>query len=200
MLTERLQHVLDAQVDGSPRARELLASLEGRRMRVLVRHTPWEVTALAQEGRLQLLRGDTSAADVTLSGTPLSMLTLLRTDDPAAVIRRGDVTLAGDAEAGARFQELAVLLRPDIEAGLARVIGDVPAFGIGSLVRKALDFGRASVNTQAANVGEYLAHEKRLLVPQAEARQFIEGVDVLREHVDRLEARIAALESRGNAP
>ncbi len=200
MLTERLQHVLDAQVEGSPRARELLASLEGRRMRVLVRHTPWEVTALAQEGRLQLLRGDTSAADVTLSGTPLSMLTLLRTDDPAAVIRRGDVTLAGDAEAGARFQELAVLLRPDIEAGLARVIGDVPAFGIGSLVRKALDFGRASVNTQAANVGEYLAHEKRLLVPQAEARQFIEGVDVLREHVDRLEARIAALESRGNAP
>jgi len=200
MLTARLQHVLDAQVEGSPRARELLTSLEGRRMRVVVRHTPWEVTAFAQEGRLQLLRGDTSAADVTLSGTPLSMLTLLRTDDPAAVIRRGDVTLAGDAEAGARFQELAVLLRPDIEAGLARVIGDVPAFGIGSLVRKALDFGRASVNTQAANVGEYLAHEKRLLVPQAEARQFIEGVDVLREHVDRLEARIAALESRGNTP
>lgn len=200
MLTERLQHVIDAQVEGSPRARELLASLDGRRMRVVVRHTPWEVTAHAQDGRLQLLRGDTATADVTLSGTPLSMLALLRADDPAAVIRRGDVTLAGDAEAGARFQELTMLLRPDIEAGMARVIGDVPAFGLGSLVRKALDFGRASVNTQVANVGEYLAHEKRLLVPQAEARQFIEGVDVLREHVDRLEARIAALESRGETP
>lgn len=199
MLTERLQHVIDAQVEGSPRARELLAALEGRRMRVVVRHTPWEVTARALEGRLQLLRGDAGEADVTLSGTPLSMLALLRADDPAAVIRRGDVTLTGDAEAGGRFQELAMLLRPDIEAGLARVIGDVPAFGIGSLVRKALDFGRASVSTQAANLGEYLAHEKRLLVPQAEARQFIEGVDVLREHVDRLEARIAALESRGKA-
>jgi ubiquinone biosynthesis protein UbiJ len=196
MLPERMQHVIDAQVEGSPRARELLASLEGRRMRVVVRHTPWEVTAHAQDGRLQLLRGDTSAADVTLSGTPLSMLALLRTDDPAAVIRRGDVTLAGDAEAGARFQELTMLLRPDIEAGLARVIGDVPAFGIGSLVRKALDFGRAGVATQAANVGEYLAHEKRVLVPRAEARQFIEGVDALRERADRLEARVAALEAR----
>lgn len=200
MLTERLQHFIDAEVEGSPRARELLALLDGRRMRVVVRHTPWEVTAHAADGSLQLRRGDPDAADVTLSGTPLSMLALLRADDPAAVIRRGDVTLAGDAEAGARFQELAVLLRPDLEAGLARVIGDVPAFGIGSLVRKALDFGRASVNTQAINVGEYLAHEKRLLVPQAEARQFIEGVDVLREHVDRLEARIAALESREQAP
>ncbi len=200
MLTERLQHLIDAQVEGSPRARELLSQLEGRRMRVVVRHSPWEVTAHADGGRLQLRRGDTTGAEVTLSGTPLSMLALLRADDPAAVIRRGDVTLTGDAEAGARFQELAMLLRPDIEAGLARVIGDVPAFGIGSLVRKALDFGRASVNTQAANVGEYLAHEKRLLVPEAEARQFIEGVDMLREHVDRLAARIAALESRGKAP
>jgi ubiquinone biosynthesis protein UbiJ len=133
-----------------------------------------------------------------LTGTPLSMLALLR-EEPAEVIRRGDVTLTGDGDAGARFQELAALLRPDLEAGLAQVIGDVPAFGLGSLVRKALDFGRASVATQAANVGEYLAHEKRVLVPRAEARQFIEGVDALREQADRLEARVAALEARGIA-
>jgi ubiquinone biosynthesis protein UbiJ len=196
MLTEKLQALLNSKVDGSPRARELLASLEGRRMRVVVRHTPWEVTAIVEAGKLRLRRNDTAGADVTLTGTPLSMLTLLR-EEPAVVIRRGDVTLTGDGDAGARFQELAALLRPDLEAGLAQVIGDVPAFGIGSLVRKALEFGRASVATQAANVGEYLAHEKRVLVPQAEARQFIEGVDALREQADRLEARVAALEARG---
>jgi ubiquinone biosynthesis protein UbiJ len=195
MLTEKLQALLDSKVDGSPRARELLASLEGRRMRVVVRHTPWEVTAIVEAGKLRLRRNDTAGADVTLTGTPLSMLTLLR-EEPAVVIRRGDVTLTGDGDAGARFQELAALLRPDLEAGLAQVIGDVPAFGLGSLVRKALDFGRAGVATQAANVGEYLAHEKRVLVPRAEARQFIEGVDALRERADRLEARVAALEAR----
>ena len=79
----------------------------------------------------------------------------------------------------------------------ALVIAMMLAFGLGSLVRKALEFGRASVATQAANVGEYVAHEKRVLVPQAEARQFIEGVDALREQADRLEARVAALEARG---
>jgi ubiquinone biosynthesis protein UbiJ len=198
MLTEKLQALLDSKVDGSPRARELLASLEGRRMRVVVRHTPWEVTALVEAGKLRLRRDDAADADVTLSGTPLSMLALLR-EEPAVVIRRGDVTLTGDGDAGARFQELAALLRPDLEAGLAQVIGDVPAFGLGSLVRKALDFGRASMATQAANVGEYLAHEKRVLVPRAEAREFIEGVDALREQADRLEARVAALEARGMA-
>jgi ubiquinone biosynthesis protein UbiJ len=197
MLTERLQALLDEKVEGSPRARELLALLEGRRLRVVARHTPWEVSVLAEQGRARLLRdapGD--AADVTLSGTPLAMLALLR-EDPAAVIRRGDVSLTGDGEAGTRFQELALLLRPELEEGLSRVIGDVPAFGVGSLLRKALAFGRSALTTQASNVGEYLAHEKRLLVPQAEARQYIEGVDELREQADRLAARVAQLEGQG---
>lgn len=194
MLTEKLQALVDEKVDGSPRARELLALLEGKRLRVQVRHTPWEVSAHAEAGRLRLGRHDTAPADVTLSGTPFALFALLR-EDPQEVIRRGDVQLAGDGEAGARFQELAQLLRPDLEAGLARVIGDVPAFGIGSLVRKALDYGRASVATQAANLGEYLTHERRVLVPQAQAREFIDGVDALREQADRLEARVTALES-----
>lgn len=196
MLTERLQALLDAKVEGSPRARALLALLDGKRLRVVVRHTPWEVSVLAEQGRARLQRSAPPDADVTLAGTPLSMLALLR-EDPAEVIRRGDVSLTGDGEAGTRFQELAALLRPELEEGLSRVIGDVPAWGVGSLLRKALDFGRTAVATQAANVGEYLAHEKRVLVPLAEARQYIEGVDALREQADRLAARVAQLEGIG---
>jgi ubiquinone biosynthesis protein UbiJ len=198
MLTERLQALVDRGVEGSPRARELLARLDGRRMRVVVRYTPWQVTLHAEGKRLRLLREDATPADVTLTGAPLGLAALLR-EDPAEVIRRGEVALAGDAEAGQRFQELAQLLRPDLEAGLARVIGDIPAHGVGSLVRKALGYGRASLATQAQNVGEYLAHERRVLVPRAEARQFLEDVDTLREGVDRLAARVAQLEDSGGS-
>lgn len=193
MLTERLQALLDAKVEGSPRARELLSMLEGKRLRVVVRHTPWEVSVQAEQGRAKLLRDAPPDADVTLSGTPFSMLALLR-EDPAEVIRRGDVALAGDGEAGTRFQELAQLLRPELEEGLSRMIGDVPAWGVGSLLRKALEFGRSAVATQGTSIGEYLAHEKRVLVPMAEARQYIEGVDALREQADRLAVRVAQLE------
>lgn len=199
MITGRIQALLDGKVEGSPRARELLALLDGRCMRVVVRHAPWEISAVATDGRLRLVRTGAPPADVTLSGTPLAMLSMLR-EHPQEVIRRGDVQLEGDAEAGARFQELALLLRPELEEGLSRIIGDVPAFGLGSLLRRALSWGRAGVATQAANVGEYLAHERQLLVPRAEARQFIEGVDVLREHVDRLAARVARLEALEKQP
>jgi ubiquinone biosynthesis protein UbiJ len=193
MITERLQAMIDRAVEGSPRARELLAQLEGRRMQVVARHTPWQLNLHATGGRLLLSRQPTPDSDVQLAGTPLALLSLLR-EDPAAVIRRGDVSLNGDAEAGQRFQELTQLLRPDLEAGLARIIGDIPAYGVGSMLRKALAYGRAAATTQADNIGEYLAHERKVLVPRAEARQFLEDVDALRESTDRLAARIEQLE------
>ncbi len=195
MLTERIQVLVDQKVQGSPRARELLAQLEGRRMRVAVRYLGKEIVAQSLAGKLRLLRDDHEAEDVRLSGSPLALLSLLR-EDATTVIRRGDVALTGDAEVGQRFQELAELLRPDLEAGLAEIIGDVPAFGLGSLVRKALGYGRAAAATQAANLGEYLTHERRLLVPRAEGKQFLEDVDALRESTDRLAARVASLEAR----
>ncbi|MET0282083.1 MAG: SCP2 sterol-binding domain-containing protein [Steroidobacteraceae bacterium] len=194
MLTERLQALVDRGVDGSPRARELLAQLEGRRMQITARHTPWQLLLHADGGRLRLLGDAAPAADVQLDGSPLALLSMLR-EEPAVVIRRGDARLTGDAETGQRFQELAQLLRPDLEAGLARVIGDIPAHGVGTLLRRALDYGRGAAVTQARNVGEYLTHERHLLVPQAEARQFLADVDALREDVDRLAARVALLEA-----
>jgi len=198
MLTSQIQALIDRHVAGSPRARQLLSQLDGHRMQIVARLTPWHVVLHASNGRLLVSRGEPAQADVTLSGTPFSLLALLR-EEPADVIRRGDVDIAGDAELATGFQELLQLLRPDLEAGLARVVGDIPAYGAGSLLRKALDLGRSSLRTQAMNAGEYLAHERRVLVPRAEAEEFLQQVDILRERADRLAARVQALEHPGSA-
>jgi ubiquinone biosynthesis protein UbiJ len=194
MLTERVQAMIDRHVAGSPRARQLLSQLDGRRMQVMARFTPWRIALHASEERLLVSKEEAAHVDVTVSGTPLALLAMLR-EDPADVIRRGDVLIDGDAELATRFQELLQLLRPDLEAGLARFTGDIPAYGAGSLLRKALDYGRSTLRTQAMNAGEYLAHEKSVLVPKAEAEQFLQQVDALREQTDRLAARVAALEA-----
>jgi ubiquinone biosynthesis accessory factor UbiJ len=196
MLTAQIQAMIDRHVAGSPRARQLLAELHGRHMQIVARFTPWRIGLSASDAKLLLSRQDATTADVTLSGTPLALLSLLR-EEPAEVIRRGDVSIAGDAELATRFQELLQLLRPDLEAGLARVVGDIPAYGAGSLLRKAMEYGRSSLHTQAVNMGEYLAHERRVLVPRAEAEQFLQQVDALREQTDRIAARLGALEARG---
>ena len=193
MITERIQAIVDRNVAGSPRARALLAELEGRSLAIVARYTPWRVMLSASAGRLLLSRTATDA-DATLTGTPFALLSMTR-EDPQEVIRRGDVHIEGDAVAAGGFQELALLLRPDLEGELAQVIGDVPAFGVGSLLRKALGYGRSVASTGAQNIGEYLAHERRELVPRAEAKQFLEEVDALRESVDRVAARVARLEA-----
>jgi ubiquinone biosynthesis accessory factor UbiJ len=197
MLTERVQAIIDDNVAGSPRARELLALLDGRSLVVNVRFSPWRARLAARSGRLLLTRTHDEAADALIAGTPLSLLSMLR--EPAAdVIRRGDVTMTGDSEIAQRFQELALLLRPELEESLAGVLGDVPAYGLGRLLRKGLEYARSSARTAGLNVGEYLAHERRTLVPHAEAAQFLAGVDELREAADRIAARVQALE--GLAP
>ncbi len=198
MLTEQIQAMVDRHVAGSPRARQLLAGLEGRSMQIIARHTPWRLTLLSRSGQLLLSRQDAGAPDAVITGTPFALLALLR-EDPSEVIRRGDVSIGGDAELASRFQELLQLLRPDLEAGLARVTGDIPAFGAGTLLRKALDYGRSTLRTQARNVGEYLTHERQLLVSRAEAAQYLQDVDALREQSDRLAARVAALEAGRSA-
>ena len=62
------------------------------------------------------------------------------------------------------------------------------------LARMAAGFGRRTVETGLRNMAEYLAHERRDLVPRAEAEDFYRGVERLREDLDRLDARARLLE------
>jgi ubiquinone biosynthesis accessory factor UbiJ len=196
MLTEQIQSLVDRQVAGSPRAQALLRELEGHSIDVEARFTPWRVQLTAAPDRLMLDRHPLAAGIAAISGSPLSLLALAR-ENPQDVIRRGDVQITGDGAIASRFQELLQLLRPDLEEPLSRLIGDVPAYGLGSLLRRAMGYAGDSSRTVARNVGEYFTHERRELVTRAEAGEFLDGVDKLREQADRLEARVAALESRG---
>lgn len=199
MLTERIEAVLNRQAAGSPRARELLSQLAGRSLRVEAEHLPLQLEIHSDGSVLRLTRTPDGEPDSRMRGTPLALLELLR-EDPEAVIRGGRVTIAGDAEIAGRFRELMQLLRPDVEEEIARVIGDAPAHGLGRFVSGLMGWTRRAGDTALRNVGEFLAHERGDLVSRAEAAAFLSGVDVLREDVDRLQARIEQLEARSSRP
>ena len=58
--------------------------------------------------------------------------------------------------------------------------------------RDATEFGRRAGDAFARNVSEYLSEESRDVPTRVEVEEFLEGVDRLREAVDRLEARVSA--------
>jgi len=87
-----------------------------------------------------------------------------------------------------------MLLKPDVEEELSKLIGDTPAHQALRLAKAVTGFGRRAMNTGVRNVAEYLAHERGDLVPRAEAEDFYRGVERLREDLDRVEARVHLIE------
>jgi len=184
--------VTQARAD-SPRAITLLQQLQGRTLAVRIEGTPWSGLVESTGQTLRLVRNAAVAAHATITGAPLSLLALAGAD-PQAVIARGDVRIEGDAEIAQQFRELGMLLRPDLEAGMSRLLGRSAAHIAMMGLRAARDWTRSTAWTTTQNVAEYLAHERGDLVSRAEAEHFLRGVDQLREQFDRLEARLKQLE------
>ena len=191
MLTETIENVLNRGLPRSPRARQLCRELQGHRVGVEVSGFTRLVVESTGE-TLQVKRDPSATTEAEIVGGAFSLLALAG-DSPEAVVQRGDVEIRGDVELAQRFRELALLLRPDIEEEVSKVIGDVPAHHLGRVARAAFSWTRNAASTQVRNVAEYFAHERQHLVPRAEADQLLKGVDTLRENVDRLEARIELL-------
>jgi ubiquinone biosynthesis protein UbiJ len=191
MLTQAIENLLNRNLPRSPRARELASALVGKRVRVEARGLGWVIIAESLNTSIRLTRESTEGQppDAEISGSLLN-LAALAGPHPEEVIQRGDVTIRGDAEVAQKFRELAMLLKPDVEEELSRLIGDSPAHQALRLVRLATGFGRRAAQTGVRNVAEYLAHERGDLVPRAEAEDFYRGVERLREDLDRVEARV----------
>jgi ubiquinone biosynthesis accessory factor UbiJ len=196
MLTEAIENLLNRNLPRSPRALELTAALKGKSVRIEARALGWVLRCESLGSSLQLARAGDATADAEISGS-LMNLAALAGAHPEDVIQRGDVSIRGDAEIAQQFRELAMLLKPDVEEELARLIGDTPAHQALRFVKMATNFGRRAATTGVRNVAEYFAHETGDLVPRAEAEDFYRGVERLREDLDRLEARTRFIATAG---
>ena len=194
MLTQAIENLLNRNLPRSPRAQELCDSLKGKAVRIEADGLGWRLDCESLGTSLKLTKAELQRTpDAEISGNLMS-LAALAGPRPEEVIQRGDVRIRGDAELAQKFRELAMLLRPDVEEELSKLIGDTPAHQALRLAKAVTGFGRRAVNTGVRNVAEYLAHERGDLVPRAEAEDFYRGVERLREDLDRLDARTRLME------
>jgi len=195
MVLDRLEALLNRNVADSRRAQALVRQLDGRVMSLAVEGTPVTVFLRAEGGRLQLAARHDGAADATLSGTPIALLSLAGRRAEGA-LRAGSVRIEGDAEIAQRFRELLAETEPDVEEELSRVIGDVAARQVANLARGLFDWGRRASGSLAGSVAEYLQEEGRDLPTRTEVDEFLADVDRLRDDAERLEARLTRIEAR----
>jgi ubiquinone biosynthesis accessory factor UbiJ len=172
-------------------ARARLLPFAGRIIRFDV--SPLVVAFIVEsDGRLGPAAHEAEAtAVVQLSGPTLARLVWLR--DGSA---RKDVRVTGDTALVSALSSVLNALQWDVEEDLSRVIGDVAAH---RLVRMGSAF-RAWHTRTATNLvhslAEYWTEEQPVIAGREAVREFVQGVDALRDDTDRLEKRIERLSSR----
>lgn len=192
MILEQIASLLNRNIAASSRAQDLCERLEGRSLGVQVEGLRLHVVARIESQRIVLAQEAHGEPDATVSGTPLTLLSMVG-PGARARLRSGAVTISGDADIAQSFQDLMRAAQPDFEEELSRLVGDVTAHQIGNVVRAAGGWSRKAAATLAANVSEYLQEESRDLVTRTELEEFLASVDELRELGDRLQARLGLL-------
>jgi ubiquinone biosynthesis protein UbiJ len=197
-----VESLLGRAILGSAQARSLTKRLEGTALQVNLEGLA-SFQARVADGRLSLIAGDTTApgiaklASATITGTPLGLLNLARSgpkDGQSKV--RTPVQIHGDAEIANLYRQLLAAAQPDLEDELSRLVGDFPARRLSQIARKTFGWLQKTRRTTGENIAEYLQEESRDLVSAPELGEFLQGVDMLRETADRVEARLAQLERR----
>ena len=192
-----IQVALDSLVAARLRSRDQVAAFAGRV--IAVRVTELELTLyMCAEGERLVLRGaHAGTPDATLAGSLPAFIGALA--KPGHTLPDG-ITVAGDATLIRDLRALLAGLEFDWEERLSRALGgsatgDSVAHGLGEMARRT---GRAvgyAGDRLLKDLAEYLREETRQVVSRAEVAGFVDGVDTMRDDVERFAARMAQVEA-----
>lgn len=194
-----LEAALNRMLALDPDAQASLRALDGRRVALRVESPPLALEVKVDGEALRVGAVDAEQEpDLGVRGTLaglIGQLPMFRRDDAPPV---GKLRIEGDAELARRLQALARNFDPDWQRPFADVFGDVVGVQLANAFATALKQTREFATNGAQTVAEYVTEESRDVVPKAELDAFHDDVDVLRDDVERLAARIARLPRAGH--
>jgi len=185
-----LAAALNALLGKQPAAQARLARHAGKCVRLALPLLPLSVRIEA-DGGFAAASAD-AASDVQLIPDPSAFPLWLSGGKLGDLFRvAGDGVLAADiANALADF-DWVLALRP--------YLGDIAASRVDQFIQGITGWRSQAVESAGRNLAEYAVYEQAMLAEPHAAREFIAEVDRLREDADRLEARLALLESARKA-
>ena len=194
LLCATLEVALNRYLSLEPEVLAECGALSGRSIALRALGMGWTFHVEFHGGGVRVLPESESDADVTVSGQPTTLLRLaFKTAGGAGGIPAG-IDVEGDTELLLHFNKLLARVGFDPEELLARFFGGSAAHRIHQGVQKFFGWGRRSADTLALDTAEYLREETRDLARGSDASEWMDNVDLLRERVDRFEARIEKLE------
>ena len=197
-----LEDLLNKAIAADPVSQARLAKLAGRHMSV--RLQPPGLTMSLQwlpEGRLQLQpEVAPEQPDLDLRASPGALLGQLMRALSGQSPQASGMQIAGDAELARVLAEVARHYRPDPSGLLSPLFGDVIGQSIAEGLAGAARFARRGLQRLADGGSEYLREEAQVLITASEQAELIDGIEALRDDVERAEARLRRLRARRGTP
>ena len=190
---QAMEQAITIYLGDSVHAKKLLKAMQGRAVAVEIRELNLEFYLLSKDGHMLVKPDYDDTPAATVSGTLPSMVR-------AGILRDGipeGIRFDGDDELGENFQKLLQEIDFDWEEQLARVVGDLAARQLGNVVRGAHEWSKQAIDTLGLDIAEYLQEETGDLPRREEVTVFVNGVDELRDAVERAAARAEKILARG---
>jgi ubiquinone biosynthesis accessory factor UbiJ len=189
-----LEAALNRALALDPETRDALRPLDGHAVVLQLDAPPLALQVRVNGERVEVGPVDGAReADLSVRSTLgglIAQLPWFKRDDAPPV---GKVKMSGDAELARRLQRLAERFDPDWQLPFVHVFGDVAGVQVAKAVGAALRQARIVGRNVAESAAEYLTEESRDVVGKAELHAFHDDVDLLRDDVERLVARVGRL-------
>ncbi len=188
-----LEQGIDTLLQLDPITRQRLALIDGRVIRVEVSSPPLDLVAVVAEGRVSVPSEFDDEVDLTIRGSLGALRSLAGSSD---AIHTGDVTITGDVGVAGRLKEILAGIDPDWQELVSPVIGDTATHKLERVGREFNQWFSRAQQSFGENTHDYLVDEVSMLASARQVAEYSDGVDSLREDMDRVAARLARIERR----
>ena len=185
-----LESVINRYLALDPEMLGKLAEFNGKVIKLEMTGINKTLYMLPNEGGIQVLAEYDGDADTVLRGTPISLFKMGLVSNAANLLLKGEIEISGDTRLGHQFKNVFSQMDIDWSEPLAGLVGDSLAYQLQQTGSKLGRWGKQSVKSVSSSFSEYLQEESRDVVTETELEIFNEGVDRLRNDVDRLQAKI----------
>ncbi|MCP5428088.1 MAG: SCP2 sterol-binding domain-containing protein [Chromatiaceae bacterium] len=189
-----LEAALNRYLGLDTNARQQMQKLHGRVIAFEILGLSRTIYLIPGPETVQVLEIFEGEPDCCISGTPLALARLNDRNASSDQFFSGAVEISGDTELAHQFGKILAAMDIDWEEQLSHFTGDLLAHKTGNLLRTVRNWGTSSSTSLKLDLKEYLQEELRLLPGRLEVETFLGNVDVLRDDVERLQARLIQLQ------
>ena len=184
-----LELAINSALKYDPATLRELSTLEGQVLLVDCTSPALRIAIQISQQQITLHSGWEDEAAITLQGSLIALAKMAANASDTSSFAGTGVQLSGNLETLHKLHKILSQLDIDWEGALADIIGDVPAYMIGSALRKSADIAKQNKQRVTSALTEVAQEELQIVPSRNGFEQFKKEVREMASDTDRLMAR-----------